>query len=201
MNDDLSEILKQSYKLYPRVALFTDINKFPYLTKQVATKSVGDRLLRIFRYWGKNVGSSILRSSFVTHVEAERPLTYNQRREYALKMRTSTEQMLLSYKKILDAPALLDGNIIIKAPTKEEYEESKSKKTYENQLKSNKAFYNGNKVEILRKQKIYKNGLDEKVKARKKILYFLNNDESYLTKIKKTTLEKYDLKLVDGIWV
>ena len=124
LNDDLSEILKQSYKLYPRVALFTDINKFPSFTKQIASKSVGNRLLRIFRYWGTNVGSSILRSSFVTHVEAERPLTYNERYQYALKMRTSTEQMLLSYKKILDAPALLDGNIIIKAPTKEEYAES-----------------------------------------------------------------------------
>ena len=66
----------------------------------------------------------------------------------------------------------------------------------------------------MRKQKIYKNGLDTKVKTRKKILYFLNNDESYWTKIilyflnndesywtKKTTLEKYDLKLVDGKWV
>ena len=43
-------------------------------------------------------------------------------------MRTSTEQMLLSYKKILDVPALLDGNIIINAPTNEDYEKSKAKK-------------------------------------------------------------------------
>ena len=68
-------------------------------------------------------------------------------------------------------------------------------------MKSNKAYYNDNKEEILRKQKIYKNGLDKKVKARKKILYFLNNDENYSKKIKKTTLEKYDLKLDDGKWI
>ena len=109
--------------------------------------------------------------------------------------------MLLSYKKILDAPALLDGNIIIKAPTKEEYKECKSKKTYENQLKSNKAYYYAHREDILDKQKTHKNGLDRKVKARKKILYFLNNDENYSKKIKKTTLEKYDLKLDDGKWI
>ena len=77
----------------------------------------------------------------------------------------------------------------------------KKKKTYENQLKPNKVYYNAHREDILEKQKTYKNGLDKKVKARKKILYFLNNDQTYWNKIKQTTIEKYDLKLVDGIWV
>ena len=81
----------------------------------------------------------------------------------------STEQMLLSYKKILDVPALLDGNIIINAPNKEDYKKSKTNKTYQNQLKSKKAHYKDNKVDFLKKQKINKNGLDKKGKARKKI--------------------------------
>ena len=68
-------------------------------------------------------------------------------------------------------------------------------------MKSNKAYYYAHREDILDKQKTYKNGLDRKVKARKKILYFLNNDENYWRKIKTTTLEKYDLKLVEGKWL
>ena len=68
-------------------------------------------------------------------------------------------------------------------------------------MKSNKAYYYAHREDILDKQKTYKIGLDRKVKARKKILYFLNNDENYSKQIQKTTLEKYDLKLDDGKWI
>ena len=83
---------------------------------------------------------------------------------------------------------------------KEDYEKSKANKTYENQLKSNKAYYKSNKDEYLKK-KFYKDVLDSKAKARKKILYFLNNDENDSNTIRKTTIEKFDLKLVDSKWI
>ena len=38
-------------------------------------------------------------------------------------------------------------------------------------------------------------------KARIKILYYLNSDSDYYTKMKEKTKEKYNLKKVNGRWV
>ena len=36
---------------------------------------------------------------------------------------------------------------------------------------------------------------------RKKILYYLNNDSSYQTKIKQDTIDKYNIKFIDNKWI
>ena len=36
--------------------------------------------------------------------------------------------------------------------------------------------------------------------AKRKLLYFLNNDDEYHKRIKQETIKKYDINLVDGIY-
>ena len=56
-------------------------------------------------------------------------------------------------------------------------------------------------LKILNKQKEYRNQIPKEDKARAKIIYYLNNDKEYKNKIKPQTVSKYDIKLVDGVWV
>ena len=209
--EDLKAIIRQSYELYPREAVFVDKNKYPQM-KQVSVKTLDGRMADMFRKYGVRVGSSVLRSSYVTHMESLHDLTYNQRQNIARQMRTSSEQMLLSYKKIfnnvqaVEAVPVLSADNVTLGPSAVEAQpvapiETKVAKAYNKHLENNRIYYNKNKEEILQKQKAYHGSLDKKEQARKKILYFLNNDDEYHKRVRKSTMDKYKFKKQGSVWV
>jgi len=103
--DDLKKIIKQSYDVYPRENVFTNLNKYTTNAYDILTKpaSVGMRLKNLFD--GFDVGSSMLRSSYVTFMYSKRPrINFNMKKWMALNMRTSITMLESAYHKILDEP-------------------------------------------------------------------------------------------------
>jgi hypothetical protein len=105
-------------------------------------------------------------------------------------MRTSRKYLDMNYIKILpDTPEISN--------TKKETELN----SYQKQLMRSRDYYQNNKDKVLNKQKEYKNSIPKEEKAKAKIIYFLNNDENYKNKVKPQTVEKYNIKCINGIWV
>ena len=98
---NLKKIIRESYELYPRTFVFTNLVKYPNITIQAKPASVGLRLKHMFS--GFQVGSSMLRSSYVTFMYNKRPkINYNMKKWMAVQMRTSVNMLESSYFKILD---------------------------------------------------------------------------------------------------
>ena len=72
---------------------------------------------------------------------------------------------------------------------------------YQRQLNNNKLYYQKNKESILKKVKEYNQQIPKEEVNRKRIIYYLNGDETYRNKIKQSTIDKYNIKLVNGIWM
>ena len=72
---------------------------------------------------------------------------------------------------------------------------------YQRQLNNNKLYYQKNKESILKKVKEYNQQIPKEEVNRKRIIYYLNGDETYRNKIKQSTNDKYNIKLVNGIWM
>ena len=72
--------------------------------------------------------------------------------------------------------------------------------TYEKQLLRNKDYYNKNKEAIIDRVKQNYQQRDKNDLAKKKILYYLNNDENYKNKVKKETLEKHNITYKNGLY-
>jgi len=201
----LAEILKQSYKLYPRPYLFATVNKGKYKKKVVSTLSA--TLVKIFskEYPYINVGSSSIRSSYYSYANNQMikqgfPLSYETKEFIAEKMRTSVEQLDKNYLKIyksvlpIEQQPLAIQQIQQEEQTLQNIEVPKSN-TYYKKLERNKEYIKQNKDEVYKKQKEYRQSIPKETQTRNRILRLLNNDMDYRNHIKQKTIEKYDIKL------
>lgn len=221
-NDDLANILKKSYELYPRQYLFNDIRKYPKFIK-VGEDAVANRLKRIFVSYGVDIGPSILRSSFITYLFEKNPnMSMTTIKKYAILMRTSPQYILTSYRKILAEPAIIvsqeeDNDIKVEFTNlkqevidednlnlmKDEVDRTHRQKvkdtnSYEKHLKYMKDKYNNDeeyKQKYLQRAKEYKKKVGQEHLQRIKIVSQLRKDPLYRTKIKQSTLQKYNINL------
>ena len=69
-----------------------------------------------------------------------------------------------------------------------------------NKINAPKKYYEENKAKVLIQQKEYQGKKSLYDKARTKMLYFLNSDPEYYTKIRPTTQAKYNFKKEQGRW-
>ena len=175
----LAEIIQTSYKLFPRQFVFTNYDS----EEKAKVQNLSRRLIKMFDFTGKNVGVNSLRSSYATYQDKNR-MTVKEKDALAKKMRTSRQYLDLNYIKILP-------------DTKKET----GLNAYQKQLMRSRDYYENNKDKVLNKQKEYKNSIPKEEKARAKIIYFLNNDENYKNKVKPQTVEKYNIKCINGIWI
>ena len=114
-------------------------------------------------------------------------------------MRTSVKYLDSSYLKIFPMEVQTSPEIqteAIQRPT----QVVEQLPAYTRQLIRNKRYYDNNKEQVLAKQKIYKDSKPLYDKARVRLLHFLNNDSNYYTRMKDSTKEKYNFKMVNGRW-
>lgn len=197
IGEHLSRLLKETYSLYPRVNLFTDIAKYPNLSKGVSEGTVTKRLQRIFiRKYGLNVGSSILRSSYISWKFAQYQHTVREKKEIAKLMRTSQEQLNLSYNKILSLPAVAIDDTTKKPVNRPVVQVAKPVvKVYEKIKEANKKYYDSNKEKVLEKQKEHNATLPKGELYRRRLISMLNRDLEYRKTVRETTLAKYNIQL------
>ena len=110
-------------------------------------------------------------------------------------MKTSVKYLEESYNKILTTKPIIEK-------TKIEYKQDETTpNTYEKQLLSNKKYYEKNKEEIKERHKENYKHIDKTEQARKKILYYLNNDKEYYKKIKEQTIKKYNIQKKNDVYI
>jgi hypothetical protein len=204
--DRLFKILKDSFLTYPRLHVFTNINKWPDISKKASEDTVAERLSKIFFKYGVKVGSNTLRSSFISDLFGKHQLTYNQREEIARQMRTSQKQLLLSYQKITSIPAeIVEGEEQgepIQVPAQQaarKFEDNES--PYQKQLERNRKYYKKNSKKVLDRQKQQRKEVPAETRTRRRIINLLNRDPVYATKIKQETIKKYNIKQENGQYV
>lgn len=222
----LQNILKQSYTLYKRTNVFTDVKAYPQnADKPVRPATVANRLKKMFSDF--DVGSSMLRSSYVTYMYNKRPrINYNTKKEMARRMRTSLNMMEGVYYKIIDdennaqpdnqAP-VVEKHKAVKARAYNEDDDDeqdpeemdkecvillnrKTKMTanaYEKHLQNQKDYYEKNKKKIQQKQKAYRDANPTK-ENRRKIISMLNKSEDYRGRIQQSTIDKYNIKQLEN---
>lgn len=217
-DDKLADILKQSYKLYPRQYLFTDYRKFPNYDNKLGLEAVGDRLKRMFRNYGVNIGPSILRASYISYLFKKQPhMSMTVIKKISNLMRSSPQYILTSYKKIETETAIIANKDEINIKQEQEQEPTedilkdnvnRSKKdivintetTYKKHIQKMNEKYE--KDEEYRKKKIenakqYRAKTDKTKLQRTKLISMLRSSPDYRNKIKNTTLEKYNIDLND----
>lgn len=224
---NLKKIIRESYQLYPRKSVFTNLNKYPNFDEAAKPPAVGLRLKNMFD--GFKVGSSMLRSSYVTYMYAKRPrINFNKKKWMAQQMRTSVTMLESAYHKILDddivQPAQQPVAVKHKATKavgnrddmeddgEEEDDEqeggcvvlinrrtnqNKNDKSYQSHLDQQKKYYNDHKATILNKQKRYRDANPYK-ENRRKIIAKLNKYDGYKDAIQQLTIDKYDIKKLDN---
>lgn len=226
---DLKAIIQQSYTLYKRKYAFTDTKQYPNLNKTTNIQSLDNRLKKLFN--GYSVGSSMLRSSYVTYMFTKRPaINYNQKEDIAHRMRTSVRMLLTNYYKILDDEDVIEQDPLarqrpaqrVEGIRDDDYEEpeddqdcavvisrgrrsqngaaAQGNDAYQRHKAKQKDYYQKNKPTILSQQKTYRNA-NPYEQNRRKIIYMLNNSETYRDRIRQATVDKYKIKKVDGQYV
>lgn len=223
---EFQNILKESFKLYPRKYLFTNVNTFPEITKQATINTLSTRLLKIYSKYGKNVGTNSLRSSYVSHFFKEailktgNPPSDTSVNELSVKMRTSNKMIYNNYRKdtqtfrvlpisnvSLEKPVSqpITVEVVVEEPIVEEVEVEpiKNVKTsYEKKKERMKKYYEDNKEQL--KKKIIENrkSPDKKYnRQRRELLNKLNNIDGYDKVIKKESVDKYKFKKnSEGKW-
>ena len=65
---------------------------------------------------------------------------------------------------------------------------------YKKQLLNNQAYYQKNKEAIIERVKLNQSKIPKEEINRKRILYYLNGDETYSSRIKPETIQKYSFK-------
>jgi len=80
---ELANILTESYKQYPREAVFTQ-----YINPKVQIKigGINKRLLNIFKFTDKNVGTNSIRSSYATYLNQMKQLSVADKDKLAKKI-------------------------------------------------------------------------------------------------------------------
>ena len=226
LSDTLSDILLDSYKLFPRKYVFTDTTKYPSFDKKAAKMTMNNRLANLFRESSYKVGASMLRSSYVTFM-FEKQITYNKKEWIAKNMRTSVEMMDRHYFKIISEPmaAIVDipddvirtvavpavgqpnpqpPRPVLKKPVlivqKKPMKENINPTNYEKHLEAGRKYYEKHRDKILKKQTKYRR--EHKTEdARRKILKWLNNDPDYINVVRQTTIDKYKIEKSNGRYI
>jgi len=200
---DLAEILKDSYKRFKRINVFTDYNnnKSP-----ISIQGLYKRMINLFSFTGKRVGVSILRASYLTYEAEKKRLSVADKKRLAVLMRTRKDKIDEAYIKILpkqDKEEILKEISVNKELEEETQEVIKKEKVnpYKKQLENNKNYYQRNKEKIIERVKQNQAGKPKEEINRKRILYYLNGDENYITKIKEETMKKYKIVYENGRWV
>ena len=200
---ELAKILKESYELYPREFLFTHYKKYPDVSRQASPATLSGRLSMIFNYTGKKVGINALRSSYVSYMNSEairngKQLTVNQKDKIAEKMRSSRQCFDEAYLKIFP---IAQEELRQKEPTEPIVKPIDEALPTERQNKRTKQYYYENKEKVLAQQREYQDKKSLFEKARIKMLYYLNSDPEYYTKLKPATQQKYNFKKENGRWL
>jgi hypothetical protein len=154
----LARILIQSYELYPRTAVFTQLKKYPDVSKQASVSSLDDRLVKAFASTGKKVSVNSLRSSYFSYRNSEaikkgKQLSTAQKDEIARKMRTSRKYLDEAYLKIFNIEHPASGQPAQPPPVASRVEPIDERTPYEKQLTRNQKYYQENKDKVLEKQK------------------------------------------------
>jgi hypothetical protein len=155
----LAKILRESYDLYNRKFVFTNLNKYPELNEGI--KSVSKRLTMIFEFYGKKIAINSLRKSYVSNLFQSRQLTMTEKKELAKKfMRTSDKYLNTTYYKIFNEK---DKNIKDKEDNEEvkdiDSEDDNEPKGYKNILDKGKD-YNKKMYDKLKEIKVIYEGAD-----------------------------------------
>lgn len=188
---ELARLLKESYDLYKRDYVFT---AYDNINLQASKQILSKRLIKIFSFTGKNIGTNSIRSSYYTYKTDMEKLTTEQKKKIAETMRTSVKYLDEAYNKKLSNSDDVKKEVIII----NEREPIKETNRYLQQLERNRKYYNENKEKVLERHKNNYENSDKEILKRKKILYYLNNDVEYINRIKKSTMEKYNIKEEDG---
>ena len=200
---ELARILKERYDLYPRTAVFTQLKKYPDVSKQASVSSLDDRLVKAFASTEKKVSVNSLRSSYFSYQNSEaikngKQLSTGEKDEIARQMRTSRKYLDEAYLKIFDTK---QKDQQAERPVQIRVEPVDETTPYQKQLTRNQQYYQQNKEKVLEKQKAYKDSKSPFEKSRAKQLYYLNSDAEYYKKMKPATQEKYKFKKENGRWV
>ena len=102
---ELVKIIKESYELYPRIPLFTNVSKYPDLSIQAQPDTLSNRISKMFLFTGKMVSVNVFRSSYVSYMNSEaikngKQLTVKEKEKIAYRMRTSRKYLDEAYLKI-----------------------------------------------------------------------------------------------------
>ena len=193
---ELADILKESYKTFKRINVFTDYNDSQ---TPISIQGLYKRMINLFSFTGKRVGVNIIRSSYLTFQAEQKRLTVADKKRLATLMRTRKDKIDDAYIKILPQQKKEEiiNDIIEKIPT---LTNINKKDVYKKQLISNKTYYDKNKEAIIERVKQNQANKPKEEIARKRILYYLNGDETYKNRVKPETLKKYNITLDNGIY-
>lgn len=224
---EFQELLEESYSLYPREPVFTNVSEYPKLTKQASVSTISNRLSKIFSKYNKSVGASSIRSSYVQYfIQGKISLTgnmptYNELKTLSEQMRTSVKILLLSYNKNLSiiypvaddddvsnaveavpvdsVPAQAVNTVPAQAKTDKD---NKTSTAYQRKLERMREYYQNNKEKMNQTTNKNRSTDEAKFKRQKReALKKLNEIAGYDEKVKQSTLTKYNIKKnADGIW-
>ena len=113
-------------------------------------------------------------------------------------MRTRKDKIDDHYIKILPQK---EKHIILNEIKEAEINLKPYSSLYERHLNNNKSYYQKNKKSIIKRVKEYNHQIPKEEINRKRILYYLKGDENYHKRIKQETINKYNIRLVDGKWM
>lgn len=193
IDKNLKEIILHSYILYTRKNVFCSTSKFPFYDIKQSIPNINHRLRTIFKDTKYIVGTSMIRSSYITYHFANLKLSYNEQLNIARLMRTSVEICRQYYYKIIDD----DNNIIIPGINIKEKQSIYYQNNKDKIAEYNSNYYQKNKDELNDKNKEYRINNTYK-ENRRKLIYRLNNEPNYASKCRDITFTKYDIKINNG---
>ena len=158
-------------------------------------------MVNLYSFTGKRVGVNILRSSYLTYQSQLKRaqgkiLTVADKKKLATLMRTRKDKIDDHYIK--DIPLNEKQELIKQIP------EPNTKPTlspYQKQLNNNKTYYQKHKEDIINRVEQYNKLIPKEEINKKRILYYLNGDEEYKNKIKQSTIDKYNIRYANGVWI
>ena len=99
-----------------------------------------------------------------------------------------------------DAEAPSNSVVVINRRPRVQTARAAGNDSYEKHKESQKKYYESNKEDLLAKQKAYRQS-NKEAQNRRKIIYQLNNSAVYKNRIQQKTVDKYSIKLVNGVYV
>ena len=190
----LANILIESYERFPREAVFT---QYSNRKVQIKVGGINKRLISIFKFTNKNVGTNSIRSSYATYRNQSKQLSVAEKDALAKQMRTSRRYLDEHYIKLAVPNEYKNKEVVIIKEVKPQPTNNR----YGKHLETLKRYYERNKTEIIERVKQNYHQKDKAELARKKLIYYLNNDENYKNRIKRATIDKYNIRLVNGVYL